>query len=344
MNNPIQNTLAILLLVGGGWYVSKNYDIHGLQNLKITPRSQQAGDAAALFATPGQLPSTGEILPSAADTTFTSAIAFDAGSAPMTMSPAPEFVRPIHLGTFNLQGFGRQKVDKLTVLDQIARLCRQFDAVALQGIVGPDRDLIPRLVEAINRTGAQFDYLELAGNDRNRLAFVFDAQRLQTDRRQLYRVADPGQELSVDPLVAWFRVRELPANKAWTFSFVNVWIDPERAAEESQVIAPLIRAVQNDGRHEDDVIIGGSFSVETMVLQRLVGGVGYQPAAIGVTSDIQGVTAFDQVLVPNNASQEYTGRAGGVDFLRLMNMTIGEAEEISDRIPVWAEFTPEEAE
>ncbi len=42
--------------------------------------------------------------------------------------------------------------------------------------------------------------------------------------------------------------------------------------------------------------------------------------------------------------QEFTGRSGAVDFLRLMNMSIGEAEEISDRIPVWAEFTGDEAE
>ncbi len=267
MNHPIQTASAILLLVSSGWYFSRNYDVHGLQGVRIESRQASSGDTVT--GTPWAKPA----FPSTE--TFTSADVYPASETLGTLDTAPtnSFVEPVRIASFNVQAFGRQKADKPLVLDQIARLCRQFDLVALQGIIGPDRDLLPRLVETINRSGGQFEYLELVNyGERSRLGFVFDARRIQTDRRQLYRVQDPNQEIAVDPIVGWFRVRGLPTDKAWTFSLVNVWIDPSQAGREILLLPQLIRAVQADGRHEDDVVVAGSFATETAVLQRLTAG------------------------------------------------------------------------
>jgi hypothetical protein len=257
---------------------------------------------------------------------------------------ARDYLKPIHIATFNLQGYGRVKADKPQVIDQVARLCRNFEVVALQGIIGPDRDLLPRLVDTINRSGARFDYLEFLEGQSVRLAFLFDTRRIETDRRQLYTVADPGRVLTVPPIVAWFRTSEGPRKSAWTFSLVNVWLDPTRAEQEAQIVPQILRAVQSDGRSEDDVLLAGSFQLETVAINRLMEPMQYRSAAVGSTTDIHQRSALEHLLLPTNAKSEFTGRAGTIDFLRMMNLTLGEAEEITDRLPVWAEFDVMEAD
>ena len=38
-------------------------------------------------------------------------------------------------------------------------------------------------------------------------AFIFDTQRVETDRFQLYTIDDPEDLVTREPLVAWFRVK-----------------------------------------------------------------------------------------------------------------------------------------
>jgi hypothetical protein len=39
------------------------------------------------------------------------------------------------------------------------------------------------------------------------------------------------------------------------------------------------------------------------------------------------------------ATSEFTGRAGVFDIVREFNLTLDEALEVSDHLPVWAEFS-----
>jgi hypothetical protein len=39
------------------------------------------------------------------------------------------------------------------------------------------------------------------------------------------------------------------------------------------------------------------------------------------------------------ATQEFTGRGGVFDLIREYNLTVDEALEVSDHLPVWAEFS-----
>jgi hypothetical protein len=48
---------------------------------------------------------------------------------------------------------------------------------------------------------------------------------------------------------------------------------------------------------------------------------------------------LDQILHPRNATDESIGRAGVFDFLREFNLSIEEALEISDHLPVWADYS-----
>ena len=88
----------------------------------------------------------------------------------------------------------------------LAKVIRSFDLVALQQIASVERDLIPRLVDAINHGETRYEYVisEPTGpKDRpEQLAFIFDTSRLRVDRRQTYTIEDPTDRLTYDPLVA----------------------------------------------------------------------------------------------------------------------------------------------
>ena len=45
------------------------------------------------------------------------------------------------------------------------------------------------------------------------------------------------------------------------------------------------------------------------------------------------------ILFPTRATDEFTGRAGVVDFLRQLNLSYDQALQVSSSMPIWAEFT-----
>ena len=59
----------------------------------------------------------------------------------------------------------------------------------------------------------------------------------------------------------------------------------------------------------------------------------------GVPTNTRGTKLYDNIVYDSLATQEFTGRAGVFDFMRHFNLTEQEALEISDHIPVWAEFS-----
>jgi hypothetical protein len=57
-----------------------------------------------------------------------------------------------------------------------------------------------------------------------------------------------------------------------------------------------------------------------------------------VATNTRGTKQYDNVLFSELATTEYTGRWGVFDMVRQFNLTVEEALEISDHLPVWAEF------
>jgi len=100
----------------------------------------------------------------------------------------------------------------------------------------------------------------------------------------------------------------------------------------------VFRAVRDDGRGEDDVIILGDLNVDDHHLGLL----GQLPqvhwAISGVATNTRGNKLYDNLVFSRAATSEYTGRWGVFDMIRQFNLTVDEALEVSDHMPVWAEF------
>lgn len=260
-------------------------------------------------------------------------------------SRAPADLLKIRIATFNMNAFGESKLQKSAVVESIAMLIRKFDVVAVQHIQSRQQNILPEFIDKVNVSDRRYEYcigprVGPEGNQQQ-FAFIFDSDRIETDRQMLYTVEDPQQILTFEPLVGWFRAKTVRASEAFTFSLVNIRIDPLQEARERQALPDLLRSVRQDGRLEDDIILAGDFGCSEKELGALRRS-GVVFALEGTPTAVTGEAMLDNIIVPARATDEFTGRAGVVDFLRQNNLSIDQAFQISTHMPVWAEFTATE--
>jgi len=220
-------------------------------------------------------------------------------------------------------------------------MIRQFDVIALQHIQSKQQNIVPELLDRVNQSDRRYDYCigPRVGSQPNQqqYAFLFDTDRIETDRQQLYTIDDPQALVEFDPLVGWFRCKAVSIDKAFTFSLVNLRLDPLASDRELKLLPDLIRSVRQDGRSEDDIILLGNFGFSDSEMSSLQN-IGMQFAIEGIPTTVTGEAMLDNIVFPIRATDEFTGRTGVVDFLRQLNLSIDQAFQISTHMPVWAEF------
>ena len=358
---PSKKLAAIASIVGGLVYFSQHYTIDGLHGLRIEPKSQtpaQANNAAYSHAKPIQWPTWNQEKPGTPQspqpsgsnwvpsgmsqpiTTFTSSPNMAPASALAT--PAPLRAPALKIASFNLQRFGHHKVENPFVIETVIKIIKQFDIIALQEICTQQQDLIALVVDRVNQSGGRYDYLigprVGRGESLEQFAFVFNTLSIETDREQLYTVDDHDNLFLSDPLVGWFRAKQLDPQSAFTFTLVNVHCDPEHADSEIRLLPELVRSVHRDGRNEDDVIVAGDFGADSLSFNYLQQR-GFTVALSGTPTLVNGSRMVDNILLASKATDEFIGRAGTLDFLRKSNLSIDQAIQVSDHLPIWAEFS-----
>jgi deoxyribonuclease-1-like protein len=257
----------------------------------------------------------------------------------------------IRIASFNIQAFGHSKLEKPHVMETLVNLVRRFDIVAIQEIRSKQQDVLPRFVELINANdggkdgGRQYDFV-ISGRlgrttSQEQYAFVFDTQRIEIDRRYAYTVADPGDRLHREPFVAAFRARGPPPDQAFTFTLINIHTDPDEVDQELNALDDVYRAVQSDGRGEDDVILLGDLNTHSGRLGEL-GRIPYLTCALAdsnMFTNTRQNKQYDNILFHGEATSEYTRRSGVLNFKDEGGLTLQQALEVSDHLPIWAEFS-----
>ena len=125
--------------------------------------------------------------------------------------------------------------------------------------------------------------------------------------------------------------------------------DPEHVATELDALADVYRAVRDrsakgaDGRSEDDIILLGDLESDDSHLGQLNHLLGVAPPVSGLPSTVRGTQLLDNILLDRRATREFTGRVEVVDMLREFELTMTDAMaaamEVSEHLPVWAEFS-----
>jgi hypothetical protein len=311
--------LLIVLVVAvavGGWYVHGHYNIDvrrsgdgSIESVQFVPLAGRGGAAAD-----------------------------DSAEAP----PAPTR-STIRIATFDVDGLDESKLAKHAVSDTLVRVLPHFDVIALQCIRAKNRGLLVHLVEQVNATGRSYDFATdptaLCDGLAQYNAVLFDRASVEIDRSTVHFVGDPTGRFRYKPLVAAFRVRGPAPAEAFTFTLVDVQTDPDRVAAETDLLAAVFRAVLNDGRNEDDIILLGDLETDHQHLGQL-GRVPYLTAAVtNAPTTTRGSRLADNILFDRRATIEFTGRSGVYDLMRECDLSLPAALEVSEHLPVWAEFS-----
>jgi endonuclease/exonuclease/phosphatase family metal-dependent hydrolase len=306
---PISVVLLTAALYGGYWFLQR-FQVNGLDKISVQPRSQ-----------------TVAVGPSGEG--YAAAPARDAAT--------------VRLATFNIQVFGRTKIEKSEVMQVLAETVRKFDLVNIQEVRSTTDDILPRFVDLINSTGRHYDFVigprEGRTNSKEQYAIVFDTQTIEADRSSVYTVNDRDNLFQRPPMVASFRVRGPPPDQAFTFTIIDTHTEPDEAEQEINSLAQVYRAVRNDGRGEDDVLLMGDFNGDEKKFGALKQIPNISWVISGAPTNTRGTKTYDNIIYDRTATVEYTGRSGVFDIMREFNLTLNQALEVSDHFPVWAEFS-----
>lgn len=294
----------MLLLSVGGWFLLKHFDVQGLDHVRLSPKTGQTASDS-----PGR-------------------------------GGAGESIR---IATFNIQAFGESKIEDRNVMNVLAQVARQFDVLAIQEIRAKSHDILPRFVDLINAKGRRYDYVigpRLGRtNSKEQYAFIFDTETVDIDQSSLYTVDDPDDRLHREPLVAGFRAKGADASQAFTFTLINIHTDPDEVQSEVNALDDVFRAVRNDGRDEDDVILLGDLNADDTQLGELAR-IPYLTVAVsGSPTNTRGTEQYDNILFDARATAEFSGRSGVFNLMKEFDLTLEEALTVSDHFPVWAEFS-----
>lgn len=323
--------LLVALLGGGGFLFFKKYEVVGLEHISVRPREASAADVSP-DANPDADSSAGD----------------SHSSLKLPLPPAHKG-ETIRIASFNIQVFGQSKLNKPMVMQDLAKVVRQFDVVAIQEIRSKE-PVLPRFIELINSTG-QHNYGYVIGerlgrtSSKEQYAFVYDRATIEVDESSMYTVPGLSKQLHRPPFVALFRARGPPAEEAFTFQLINIHTDPDDTKIELNALDDAYRFVRDhlapgQNRKEDDVILLGDLNVD----ERHLGQVAELPYIKWmVTGETKTNTRqnkqYDNIVYNQRATIEFTGRSGVFNLMSELGRSSAEALKISDHMPVWAEFS-----
>lgn len=226
-------------------------------------------------------------------------------------------------------------IDRGQTVALLTDICLDFDVIALQ-METPDPQLLANLISAINEQSDSFKYIQDVRGDG--YAILFNSNTIELVSNHHYSVNDPERLFHHPPLVAWFRTRQPDAQEAFTFTLANFQIAPERTVDELQHLETLFRAIRGDGRGEDDILLVGDFRSGDRQLDKLQRRAGLVQTISSRSTNVDQNEQLDNILFHQSATVEYDS-GGVVDFMRRYNLRLSDAMQISDRNPVWAEFS-----
>lgn len=294
--------------IGGGWYAVQRYEV------RLIPRGDQPAHSAPAAAAPTQLPVSSRTT--------------------------------IRIAALNLAKFDETRLANPRAREILAQVINRFDLVAVQALTGANQALVLRLVELASTPQRQYDFAlcDAVQNDATQqyAAFIFDRASIEVDRQKVQEIrvsGPPAGRFLRKPLVGLFRTLGPDPAEAFTFCLISVDLDPDRASEELALLPDVYRGVRDNSWNEDDVILLGTLHTDAVQLDALKDQLNVTAAIISTPTTTRGTQLADNILFNRRATSEYTGRSGVLDLIREFGLSMPEALEISEHLPIWAEFS-----
>ena len=131
----------------------------------------------------------------------------------------------------------------------------------------------------------------------------------------------------------------LPPQEAFTFVLVNIHTDPDETDTELDVMGQVYQAVRRSAGGEDDILVLGDLNVDDQHLGLLGRLDGMRAVIRGLPTNTRQTAQYDNIVFHLPSTVEFTGRGGIYNFQQIHNLSPEQALQVSDHLPVWAEFS-----
>ena len=265
----------------------------------------------------------------------------------------------VTIASFNIQTFGKSKVAKDDVMEQLANICSYFDVVAVQEVRSPDAEPVQNLVQRMNAKGLKYDALisppiGRMASHMEQYAFIYNTERVRpTDASRAYVINDPGDRMHREPYVANFtcipyRTPDVADRAPFTFTLINVHTDPDEVrgevagSNELDVLADVFVNVRNweyENFGEDDFVLLGDLNAQRFELRKLTEIPGMTSLCDGTPTNTSGTKEWDHIMVDVRVTSEFANVARVVDYQKNLGLSDEMAKAVSDHRPIWAQFS-----
>lgn len=246
------------------------------------------------------------------------------------------------IGSFNMQRLGPSKLGNPWVMEKFAAIVQQFDVIALQEITSKNDPAVQILVDRVNAAGNRYAYTISPSIGRSnyteQYAYIYDTQKIRSGNEFSYVVQDQADLLHREPFVGRFQAISNSA-PPFQFTLVNMHTDPDEIGDELDVLADVYNAVRKYEYPEDDVMLLGDLNAPPSKMQKLGQIPAVVPLIVNLPTNTRKSRTLDNILVDSQTTREFTGRAGTIDLEEMFSVDQKKALEISDHLPVWAEFS-----
>ncbi len=246
--------------------------------------------------------------------------------------------------TFNIQNFGKTKLNDTARVNKLATIIRKYDIVAVQeisdvsGVVpGAFRNIVNKTgrksyaVACSERTGRQPD----DRTSQEQYAFYYDSTLFSLVKAPMLFNDSAFDYFAREPYVARFKSK----TGNFTFVLVTIHTTPARAVSETASLDEVVSWAAMKYDRETEIIVCGDFNASCSYaspaeLDKLsIRGSNYYwvvPDDTKTNLSEKSDCAYDRFVLTQTAKSHFTGQ-WGVDACFT-------SKAISDHWPVWAEF------
>jgi deoxyribonuclease-1-like protein len=254
----------------------------------------------------------------------------------------------IIIGSFNIQTFGKSKMSLPEVVPILVDIARRFDVLAIQELRDRSGETIAQFLSLINQDGSQFRAVispsvgNLNSSYSEQLVYIYDSQQIELLGTP-YVAEDPNNQMSRPPFVAHFRCRAYPGEYAFSFVLMNAHTSPQSTAIEFAALQQMIPKIRRNHPQEDDFILLGDLNEEP---GKFVAYTWFQNQMVAIPSRWKTNTRltknYDNLVFDAQRTSEFTKQAGVMDIRQEYQLTLEQALQVSDHLPVWAVFSTRE--
>ncbi|MEX0793609.1 MAG: endonuclease/exonuclease/phosphatase family protein [Pirellulaceae bacterium] len=252
----------------------------------------------------------------------------------------------ISIAAFNIQVFGQSKLGKPDVMEVLSNVVRQFDVIAVQELRSAEQNVIPEWLEMINADGSRYD--GLVGprlgrtNMKEQYVYLYNTETVEMIPGSHYTVNDPEEVFHRAPLVASFQTKVASGENPFTFTLVNIHTSPDEVDWELDALGDTMHQIQQANPNEDDVIVLGDLNVDYRNMGRLAQIPNVHWIVNEEPTNTRKTATYDNIVFDKVQTNEYVGSWGILDLESQFGLTLDEALDVSDHLPVWAAFTATE--